>query len=145
MVLLMNLFEDGGLRGQALFYVSTGSWVQACCMAMFTAIAVALGVRYKPYEAAWANGFHVGSWLAVTMVLLITAALRHQDEGPFPADVLRGGVLFGMVLVICAVGVPVAAVLVARRVLPDASAREGGDASLVVTVANPADASLMPS
>ena len=71
-------------------------------MAMFTAIAVALGVRYKPYEAAWANGFHVGSWLAVTMVLLITAALRHQDEGPFAADVfnfkLRGGVLFGMVL-----------------------------------------------
>ena len=145
MVVLMNLFKDGGLRGQALFFVSAGSWVQACSMAMFTAVAVALGVRYKPYEAAWANGFHIGSWLAVTMVLLITAALRHQDEGPFPADVLRGGVLFGMVLALCAAGVPVAAVVVARRVLPDASAREGGDASLVVTVANPADASLMPS
>ena len=145
MLSLMNLFKGAGY----VFYVSTGSWAQACWMAMFTAIAVALGVRYKPYEAAWANGFHVGSWLAVTVVLLITAALRHQDEGPFAADVfnfkLRGGVLFGMVLVICAVGVPVAAVVVARRVLPGASGREGGDASLVVTVANPADASLMPS
>ena len=130
-------------------YFKPGSWAQACCMAMFTAVAAALGVRYRPYEAAWANGFHIGSWLAVTMVLLITAALRHQDEGPFAADVfnfkLRGGVLFGMVLALCAAGVPVAAVLVARRVLPDASGREGGDASLVVTVANPADASLMPS
>ena len=146
LLLLMNLFKGAGY----VFYVSTGSWAQACWMAMFTAIAVALGVRYKPYEATWANGFHVGSWLAVTMALLLTAALRLQndplvDPKLYLSPWASAPALCGMVLVLCAVGGPVAAVSVARRVLPDASGREGGGAPLVVTVANPADASLMPS
>ena len=131
-------------------YFKPGSGTQAYCMAMFTAVAAALGVRYKPYEAAWANGFHVGSWLAVTMALLLTAALRLQndplvDPKLYLSPWASAPALCGMVLVLCAVGGPVAAVSVARRVLPDASGREGGGAPLVVTVANPADASLMPS